>query len=39
VKQILAAGKVSYKVVGKLDIGRLTLPFEYPGEIELGSSD
>jgi LEA14-like dessication related protein len=39
VKKILAAGKVTYKVTGKLDIGRLTLPFEYPGEIELGSSE
>jgi LEA14-like dessication related protein len=39
VKQVLANGKLTYKVVGKLDIPELEIPFEYNGEIELGKPE
>lgn len=36
VKQILTDGKFEYAVTGKLAVAGLELPFEHPGEIELG---
>lgn len=36
VKQILADGKFEYTVTGMLAVAGLELPFEHPGEIELG---
>jgi LEA14-like dessication related protein len=39
VKQVLSHGKLAYRVVGKLDIPELEIPFEYNGEIELGTPE
>lgn len=39
VKQILASGKVSYKVSGKIALTRLDIPFEHVGEIALAGGD
>lgn len=38
-KDILTTKKVSYKVVGKIEIERLTLPFEHTGEITLATGE
>jgi LEA14-like dessication related protein len=39
VKEILAARAVSYKVTGKVEIQRLTIPFDYDGEIKLATGE
>lgn len=38
VKKILQAGKVGYKVTGKISLARVQIPFEHVAEIELGTS-
>jgi len=39
IKQILADRKVGYRVVGKVELARLTIPFEYRGELELATGE
>jgi LEA14-like dessication related protein len=39
VKQILASGKIGYKVSGKMALTRLDIPFEHTGEIELAGGE
>lgn len=38
-KVILSARSVTYRVTGKVELPRLTIPFEYVGEIELASGE
>ena len=38
-KEILALGQLSYKVEGKIELSRLTLPFEHVGEIKLATGE
>jgi LEA14-like dessication related protein len=38
-RQILQTRKVEYKVTGKIELDRLTLPFEHTGTIELASGE
>lgn len=38
-KQILASGQLSYKVEGKIELSRLTLPFSHTGEIQLATGE
>lgn len=38
-KRILSAGRISYKVEGNIELKRLTIPFQYEGEIQLAASD
>lgn len=39
VKTILAAGKLGYKVAGKVVLSRLEIPFEHTGEVTLGGGE
>lgn len=39
VKSILDAGRVSFRVTGKIVLERLEIPFDHTGEIELGSGE
>jgi LEA14-like dessication related protein len=39
VKALLAEGKVTYKVSGKISLPRLDIPFEHTGEIELAGGE
>lgn len=38
-KRILSAGRISYKVEGNIELKRLTIPFQYEGEIQLAAGD
>lgn len=38
-KQILASGQLTYKVEGKIELSRLTIPFEHTGEIKLATGE
>lgn len=38
-KRILQAGRISYKVAGNIELKRLTIPFEYEGEIQLAAGE
>lgn len=38
-KKVLASGKVNYRIEGKIDLARLSIPFKHEGTIELATGE